>query len=174
MDVSDEHKTHEGSVHVSRTNKAAALATLSDQGREAAKDVLFGSIAGVVGKMIEYPFDTIKVRLQAQPDTLPLRYTGPLDCLKQSLHHDGFAGLYRGISAPLVGAAVETSSLFFSVSAIHAFETLVVILTIMISTVWRKTSSSPRSCLKPKNSPCPLSSSAAQYPERLPPSFSHR
>jgi mitochondrial ornithine carrier protein len=53
------------------------------------------------------------VRLQSQPDTLPLRYTGPLDCFRQSLRADGFLGLYRGISAPLVGAALETSSLFF-------------------------------------------------------------
>lgn len=36
-----------------------------------------------------------------------------MDCFKQSLRNDGFLGLYRGISAPLVGAALETSSLFF-------------------------------------------------------------
>jgi ornithine carrier protein len=42
-----------------------------------------------------------------------LRYTGPLDCFRQSIRADGFLGLYRGISAPLVGAALETSSLFF-------------------------------------------------------------
>jgi ornithine carrier protein len=36
-----------------------------------------------------------------------------LDCFKQSLRSDGFLGLYRGVSAPLVGAALETSSLFF-------------------------------------------------------------
>ena len=53
------------------------------------------------------------MRLQSQPDTLPLRYTGPLDCFKQSIRSDGLLGLYRGISAPLVGAALETSSLFF-------------------------------------------------------------
>jgi mitochondrial ornithine carrier protein len=70
-------------------------------------------IAGVAGKYIEYPFDTVKVRLQSQPDVLPLRYTGPLDCFRQSIRSDGFLGLYRGISAPLVGAALETSSLFF-------------------------------------------------------------
>lgn len=64
--------------------------------------------------MIEYPFDTIKVRLQSQPDYAPLRYAGPLDCFRQSLRAEGFAGLYRGISAPLLGAAIETSSLFFS------------------------------------------------------------
>jgi ornithine carrier protein len=55
----------------------------------------------------------VKVRLQSQPDHLPLRYTGPLDCFRQSIKQDGFLGLYRGISAPLLGAAAETSSLFF-------------------------------------------------------------
>jgi mitochondrial ornithine carrier protein len=61
---------------------------------------------------MEYPFDTVKVRLQSQPDHLPLRYAGPLDCFQQSIKSDGLRGLYRGISAPLVGAAAETSSLF--------------------------------------------------------------
>lgn len=96
--------------------RPTALANVSGQGEEALKDVVCGSLAGVVGKYIEYPFDTVKVRLQSQPDTLPLRYNGPLDCFKKSLQRDGFLGIYRGISAPLVGAAVETSSLFFSVS----------------------------------------------------------
>ncbi|KAI9052812.1 hypothetical protein LZ554_003085 [Drepanopeziza brunnea f. sp. 'monogermtubi'] len=88
-----------------------------NKGREAlmdaVEDIVFGSIAGLAGKKIEYPFDVIKVRLQSQPDHLPLRYTGPLDCFRQSLRRDGVIGLYRGISAPLVGAALETSSLFF-------------------------------------------------------------
>lgn len=70
-------------------------------------------MAGIVGKYIEYPFDTVKVRLQSQPDHLPLRYKGPLDCFRQSIRSDGLLGLYRGISAPLVGAALENSSLFF-------------------------------------------------------------
>ncbi|EAS36956.3 amino acid transporter Arg-13 [Coccidioides immitis RS] len=85
-----------------------------DQGKEAFKDVVFGSVAGIAGKYIEYPFDTVKVRLQSQPDGLPLRYKGPIDCFRQSLQAEGVLGLYRGISAPLFGAAVETSSLFFS------------------------------------------------------------
>ncbi|KAI0890427.1 mitochondrial carrier [Annulohypoxylon maeteangense] len=80
---------------------------------QSVEDILYGSIAGIVGKYIEYPFDTVKVRLQSQPDHLPLRYTGPLDCFRQSFRADGFLGLYRGISAPLFGAAAETSSLFF-------------------------------------------------------------
>ncbi|RAL06873.1 putative mitochondrial ornithine carrier protein AmcA/Ort1 [Aspergillus homomorphus CBS 101889] len=85
-----------------------------NQGFEAFKDILYGSTAGMVGKVIEYPFDTVKVRLQSQPDHLPLKYTGPLDCFRQSFHTDGVRGLYRGISAPMVGAAVENSCLFFS------------------------------------------------------------
>ena len=55
----------------------------------------------------------MKVRLQSQPDHIPLRYSGPLDCFKQGLRTDGVLGLYRGVSAPLLGAALETSSLFF-------------------------------------------------------------
>ncbi|KAI1344982.1 amino acid transporter arg-13 [Xylariaceae sp. FL0016] len=81
---------------------------------ESLEDIVYGSVAGIVGKYIEYPFDTVKVRLQSQPDHLPLRYTGPLDCFRQSIKADGvLKGLYRGISAPLVGAAAETSCLFF-------------------------------------------------------------
>lgn len=85
---------------------------VADQSREAAKDIGVGSLAGMVGKIVEYPFDTVKVRLQSQPDHLPLRYTGPVDCFRQSIQQDGVRGLYRGVSAPLVGAAAETSSLF--------------------------------------------------------------
>lgn len=94
---------------ISLTTKSAVL--------EAAEDVIAGSIAGIAGKFIEYPFDTVKVRLQSQPDHKPLRYAGPLDCFRQSWRQEGIAGLYRGISAPLVGAALENSSLFVSEQA---------------------------------------------------------
>ena len=105
---------HDGPAQI--MSEITAAGKLQEQGLEALKDIVYGSTAGIIGKFIEYPFDTVKVRLQSQPDGVPLKYTGPLDCFKQSFKADGFAGLYRGISAPLVGAAVETSSLFFSVS----------------------------------------------------------
>jgi mitochondrial ornithine carrier protein len=92
---------------------------LPHRGREAFKDVAFGSLAGIAGKFVEYPFDTVKVRLQSRPDTISQWYTGPIDCFKQMIAKEGFGGLYRGLSAPLVGAAVETSSLFFSVSILR-------------------------------------------------------
>lgn len=75
----------------------------------AIKDITYGSLAGMVGKFIEYPFDTVKVRLQTQN-----HFKGPLDCFAQGLKSDGITGLYRGIAPPLVGAAAENAGLFFS------------------------------------------------------------
>ena len=90
---------------------------LQNQGIEALKDITFGSTAGVLGKFIEYPFDTVKVRLQSQP-SLPTgkALDGPIDAFKAALRspEGPLLSLYRGISAPLLGAAIETSSLFFS------------------------------------------------------------
>ena len=81
----------------------------------AIRDIACGSLAGMVGKVIEYPFDTVKVRLQSQLDGVTQIYTGPMDCIRKSIQKDGALGLYRGLSAPLLGAAVENSSLFLSV-----------------------------------------------------------
>ncbi|KAK6505525.1 hypothetical protein TWF481_007420 [Arthrobotrys musiformis] len=75
----------------------------------AIKDIAYGSLAGMVGKFIEYPFDTVKVRLQTQN-----HFKGPIDCFTQGLKTDGITGLYRGIAPPLVGAAAENAGLFFS------------------------------------------------------------
>ena len=92
--------------------------TIQSQGVEAFKDIAFGSLAGVLGKFVEYPFDTIKVRLQSQSAS-PLSSSGaqgPLDAFVAAWRspEGPIKNLYRGISAPLVGAAIETSSLFFS------------------------------------------------------------
>lgn len=103
---------HAVTIHDERSMELPLLPP--NQALEALKDVFCGSAAGMAGKVIEYPFDTVKVRLQSQPDHLPLRYTGPLDCFRQSIRADGIRGLYRGINAPLLGAAVENSCLFFS------------------------------------------------------------
>lgn len=101
-------------------NEVSALpkpSAVQDEGIKALKDIVFGSTAGVLAKYVEYPFDTVKVRLQSQSD-LPgtQRLNGPLDAFKAAFRstEGPLRSLYRGISAPLVGAAVETSSLFFS------------------------------------------------------------
>jgi mitochondrial ornithine carrier protein len=93
-------------------------AALQSQGVEAFKDIAFGSFAGSLGKFVEYPFDTVKVRLQAQSSSALSNYRvkGPLDAFAVAWRspEGPIKNLYRGISAPLLGAAIETSSLFFS------------------------------------------------------------
>lgn len=81
-------------------------------------DISCGSIAGAAGKLIEYPFDTIKVRLQSQSlgtGSGSVGHMGPWDCLKISLAKQNvLQDLYRGISSPIIGAAAENASLFFT------------------------------------------------------------
>ncbi|KAF8646467.1 hypothetical protein AX16_007204 [Volvariella volvacea WC 439] len=100
-----------------------------DQGvmtiRGAAKEIAFGSIAGIVAEVFEYPFDLAKVRLQSQllspsgatSATEVVKFKGPLDCLIRTWHEEGIRGLYRGLPAPIVGSMAETASLFLTYSA---------------------------------------------------------
>ncbi|KAG5732611.1 Amino-acid transporter arg-13 [Termitomyces sp. T112] len=78
----------------------------------AVKDITFGSIAGMLSKVFEHPFDLTKVRLQAQVLHSSARFTGPIDCLSKTWSHEGLRGLYRGLPAPIVGAMAENASLF--------------------------------------------------------------
>lgn len=45
-------------------------------------------------------FDTIKVRLQTSPAS---HFRGPVDCLLQTLRHEGVTGVYKGATPPLIG-----------------------------------------------------------------------
>src|SRR4051812_27732764 len=80
------------------------IPTHSSQSVEALKDILYGSTAGILGKFVEYPFDTVKVRLQSQshqPGSQAL--AGPLDAFAAAFRspEGPLVSLYRGISAPL-------------------------------------------------------------------------
>jgi ornithine carrier protein len=48
----------------------------------------------MVGKVVEYPFDTVKVRLQTQSVENPL-FKGPMDCLKATIKDEGIKGLFK-------------------------------------------------------------------------------
>ncbi|CAA7268377.1 unnamed protein product [Cyclocybe aegerita] len=84
----------------------------------AVKEIAFGSVAGMVAEVFEYPFDLAKVRLQAQLLTPASAHTkhfnGPLHCLMQTWKEEGVRGLYRGLPAPMVGAMAETAALFLA------------------------------------------------------------
>ncbi|KAF8936152.1 putative mitochondrial ornithine carrier protein AmcA/Ort1 [Dissophora ornata] len=84
---------------------------ISEKNEQSLKDLAFGSLAGVAGKFVEFPFDTVKVRLQTQPLDRPI-FSGPIDCFRQTVRNEGFLGLYNGLSSPLVGAMLENAVLF--------------------------------------------------------------
>ena len=50
--------------------------------------------------LMYFSFDTIKVRLQTSEK---VQFKGPLDCLLQTVRHEGVRGLYKGATPPLVG-----------------------------------------------------------------------
>lgn len=91
-----------------------------DAFRGATKEIVFGSIAGMVSEVFEYPFDLAKVRLQAQllspggGASDGLKFRGPMDCLMQTWRDEGVRGFYRGIGAPLAGSMAVTAALFLS------------------------------------------------------------
>ncbi|KAF9586707.1 hypothetical protein BGW38_008630 [Lunasporangiospora selenospora] len=93
------------------TAHESSKVSISDKNEQSLKDLAFGSIAGVAGKFVEFPFDTIKVRLQTQPLDHPI-FKGPFDCFRQTVRNEGFLGLYNGLSSPLVGAMLENAVLF--------------------------------------------------------------
>ncbi|KAF9240468.1 mitochondrial carrier [Melanogaster broomeanus] len=84
----------------------------------AAKDIAFGSIAGITAKVFEHPFDLTKVRLQSQVLDATARFNGPLDCLAKTWNLDE-TPLTQGLPAPIVGAMAENAFLFLSYSQLQ-------------------------------------------------------
>ncbi|KAK0719729.1 carrier protein YMC2 [Lasiosphaeris hirsuta] len=62
------------------------------------KGFVAGVFSGVAKLCVGHPFDTIKVRLQTNPN-----FTGPWQCVTQTIRNEGIRGLYKGASPPLVG-----------------------------------------------------------------------
>ena len=76
------------------------------------KEITYGAISGMVGKLVEFPFDTIKVRLQSSSSD---KHVSTLKMIKQTYQNEGiFNGFYKGLKAPLVGACLENAILFSS------------------------------------------------------------
>lgn len=78
-----------------------------DKVTRAIKDITFGSIAGMVSKVFEHPFDLTKVRLQSQVLDSTARFDGPMDCLKQTFRKEGISGLYRVSYKFIIQSGVE-------------------------------------------------------------------
>ncbi|KAF5127556.1 Mitochondrial substrate carrier family protein L [Metarhizium anisopliae] len=64
------------------------------------KGFVAGVFSGIAKLTVGHPFDTIKVRLQT---TNKGRFSGPLQCVTQTVKNEGIRGLYKGATPPLVG-----------------------------------------------------------------------
>lgn len=76
---------------------------------ETAKHLASGTVAGLTAKIVEYPFDTVKVRVQTNPDKYNKGY---VHCAKQIYFNEGFWSFYKGIGAPMIGGGLENAVCF--------------------------------------------------------------
>jgi len=89
---------------------------MSEQKTNPVKYFLCGGFGGICTVITGHPLDTIKVRLQTMPLPAPGQrplYKGTFDCASQTIKNEGFFGLYKGMSAPLVGVAPIFAISFF-------------------------------------------------------------
>lgn len=74
------------------------------------KEITIGAISGMFGKLVEFPFDTIKVRLQSSKESLLT-----IGMIRKTYNQEGIInGFYKGLKTPLIGACMETAVLFTS------------------------------------------------------------
>lgn len=88
---------------------------LNMQMGEVVKDLTAGTVGGAAQLVCGHPFDTIKVKLQSQPNPLPgqpPKFSGAIDAVKQTLAAEGAGGLYKGMGAPLATVAAFNAVLF--------------------------------------------------------------
>ncbi|GMG54145.1 unnamed protein product [Ambrosiozyma monospora] len=77
-------------------------------------EIVVGSISGAIGKVVEFPFDTMKVRLQYSRSLPVPLFSSTFDCIQKTYTREGlYRGFYKGLFAPMIGASFEISTLFF-------------------------------------------------------------
>nr|XP_039318698.1 solute carrier family 25 member 47 isoform X3 [Saimiri boliviensis boliviensis] len=70
-------------------------------------DFVAGAIGGVCGVAVGYPLDTVKVRIQTEP-----QYRGIWHCIRDTYHRERVWGFYRGLSLPVCTVSLVSSVSF--------------------------------------------------------------
>ena len=63
-----------------------------------------------IGAFAVYPIDLVKTRMQNQRSKSfvgEIMYRNSFDCFKKVIRHEGFLGLYKGLTVQLIGVAPE-------------------------------------------------------------------
>lgn len=71
--------------------------------------LMAGGLAGTSSWVVTYPIDVIKSRLQAD---ITGRYSGAVDCLRQSISAEGYACLFRGLNSTIIRAFPTNAATF--------------------------------------------------------------
>jgi len=75
--------------------------------KDVIKDLIAGTIGGAGGIVVGHPIDTVKVRLQVDRS-----YGGVMDCVTKTLRNEGPTSFYKGVVAPVLGAAPINAVVF--------------------------------------------------------------
>merc|ERR1712196_264982 len=72
--------------------------------------LLFGAMSATCGAVTAYPLTLVRTRLIAQGmPGRPIKYTGPIHCIRKILAKSGPRGLYRGLIPALLKAIPAVS-----------------------------------------------------------------
>lgn len=71
--------------------------------------LMAGGLAGTASWVLTYPVDVIKSRLQADSQA---RYSGALDCFRQSMKNEGYKWLFRGLNSTIIRAFPTNAATF--------------------------------------------------------------
>ncbi|KAH6609524.1 mitochondrial carrier domain [Trichoderma cornu-damae] len=82
------------------STRLAAVPEAATAAKRDYKGFVAGVFSGIAKLSVGHPFDTVKVRLQT---TRASRFSGPLECLLQTVRNEGVTGLYKGATPPLLG-----------------------------------------------------------------------
>ncbi|KAK0283363.1 hypothetical protein LTR91_002729 [Friedmanniomyces endolithicus] len=91
---------HVASLPVPTSDESAGVSTPKAKGSANYKGFVAGVFSGIAKLSVGHPFDTIKVRLQTAPKS---QFAGPWDCVVQTIRNEGFNGIYKGATPPLIG-----------------------------------------------------------------------
>ena len=98
----------------------------ADSGPSALRSLAAGALAGTLGKLVVFPLDVVKRRMQAQTQRRDARYgearapyTGTLDALRSIAREEGAQGLFKGLAPSLLkaGAAAALTFLVYETAA---------------------------------------------------------
>lgn len=81
------------------------------------KDLVTGSMTGIICVALNQPLDVIKTNLQGLNAH---KYNGTIDCAKQIVRKEGFFGLYKGVKPRMARVAIEVSVTFASYNVIKS------------------------------------------------------